>query len=121
MPLTQTAGLFGVRRQARVGPAGVELGGIGDRVRFEEPVGAVPMLGSVQLRLPAVDEHPIPHVGPLGRRRLALLRRFVQGGEEPALKLAVLIGVNSNGHCGLASVLTDLGPPWPAVPDHDLP
>ncbi|MCQ9184353.1 hypothetical protein KMT30_36015 [Streptomyces sp. IBSBF 2953] len=62
----QTAGLFGVRRQARVGPAGVELGGIGDRVRFEEPVGAVPMLGSVQLRLPAVDEHPVPHVGPLG-------------------------------------------------------
>lgn len=68
MALTQMTGLVGVRRQTGTSPAGIELRGVGDPMRFELPVGAVPVLGAVHLGLPGVDEAAVVQVSELGAR-----------------------------------------------------
>ncbi len=62
MALAEVPGLLGVGGQVSAGPTGVELLEVGDRVRLELSISAVPVLGAVQLGLPGVDEAAVVQV-----------------------------------------------------------
>lgn len=113
MALAEVPGLLGVGGQVSAGPSGVELREVGDRVRLELSISAVPVLGAVQLGLPGVDEAAVVQVSQLGTSGFTRCYGHLEQSQKPLLKSRIVVAVDRDTHGRLARLLAHRPAPRP--------